>query len=246
MTSAADGGHPTDLSIVLPTYNERGHIRTLLVAIAGVLDQAQVHFEVLVVDDASPDGTAAEATAVPDPRVRVLVRQRDRGLATALRHGIEHSRGRALLLMDADFNHQPADIPRLYSTLQAADIVVGSRFLPRGGMQGPAWRYWSSWLVNAMIRAASGSRVRDNTSGFLCLKRDVMAGLDADAIFVGYGDYCIRVLHACQRRGLHIVEVPVMYGHRGSGGSKTRFLSYAWQCLRTVRDIRERQRQAAG
>jgi len=235
---SAAGRQPTGLSIVLPTYNERGHIRALLTAIASVMDQALVPFEVVVVDDASPDRTADEAAAVADARVRVLVRHRERGLATALRHGIEHSQGRALLLMDADFNHQPADIPRLYSALQAADIVVGSRVLPGGGMQGPPWRFWSSWLVNAVIRAAGGSRVRDNTSGFLCFTRDVLAGLDADKLFIGYGDYCIRLLHACQSRGLRIVEVPVVYGRRRSGGSKTRFLWYAWQCLRTVREIR--------
>jgi len=228
------------LSVILPTYNECDHIAELLTSICRSLKTVTTSFEVIVVDDDSPDGTAEKAAQVGESQVQVLVRHGERGLAGAVRYGIERSTGDALLIMDADFNHRPEDIPRLLAALDTAEVVVGSRYVRGGGMHGPRWRYWSSWLLNMWIRLWAGSRIRDNTSGFFCIKQSILRNLDYDLVFIGYGDYCMRLLHECQRHGWRIAEVPVVYSTRKSGISKTRFLKYSWQYLRTVQQLRER------
>jgi dolichol-phosphate mannosyltransferase len=233
---------PCDLSIILPTYNERDHIVELLHSICRIVEPLTPSFEIVVVDDDSPDGTAEEAARVDECRVRVVRRRGERGLAGAVRCGIEHSAGHTLLIMDADFNHRPEDIPRLFTRLASADVVVGSRYVRGGGMHGPRWRKWSSWLMNLLVRRGTGSRVRDNTSGFLCFERSVLRNLDCDMIFLGYGDYCIRLLHEFQVHGRRIAEVPVVYGTRKSGISKTSFLRHSGQYVRTVQQIRGHSR----
>jgi len=155
-----------------------------------------------------------------------------------VRYGIEHSAGRTLVIMDADFNHRPEDIPRLLAALDTADVVVGSRYVPEGGMPDSRWRYASSWLLNVWIQWRTGSRIHDHTSGFLVLGRTLLRHLDLEATFVGYGDYCIRLLHQFQKHECHIAEVPVVYGLRKSGVSKTRLLGYVPRYLRTVEQIR--------
>jgi len=233
---------PCDLSVILPTYDEGNHIGELLRAISRVLAPTVPSFEVIVVDDSSPDGTAREAARANEGHVRVLVRQGDRGLAAAILHGIENSAGHTLVFMDADFNHDPEDIPRLLAAVATAEVAVGSRYVPGGAMKGLRWRCWSSSLMNLLIRLGTGSSIRDNTSGFLCFKRSLLHSLDCDKIFIGYGDYCIRFLDQCQMQALSIVEVPVVYGTRRSGTSKTRFLKYSWQYLRAVQQLRTGRR----
>lgn len=226
-----------DLSVVLPTYNERDHIADLVLSVCEVLDST-CNFEVIVVDDSSPDGTAGEVQRLAEPRVKTYVRNTDRGLGKAIRYGLERTDGHWLAVMDADFNHRPVDLPRLFHAAQCTDIAVGSRFAPGGGMEGPAWRYWGSWLINEWIQLRLGSRVRDNTSGYLCFHRGVLRGLDADRIFFGYGDYAIRLLCLAQRQGWAVAEVPVKYSARKSGSSKTRFIQYLGQYLQVVESIR--------
>lgn len=233
---------PCDLSVILPTYDEGKHIVELLRAISRVLAPTVPSFEVIVVDDNSPDGTAGEATRAAEGHVRVLVRQGDRGLAAAILHGIQNSRGHTLVIMDADFNHDPVDIPRLLAAVATAEVAVGSRHVHGGGMSGPRWRYWSSSLMNLLVRLWTGSSIRDNTSGFLCFSRSLLSSLDCDNIFVGYGDYCIRFLDQCQMQALSVVEVPVVYGTRRSGTSKTSYLKYSWQYVRAVQRIRTGRR----
>ncbi len=227
-----------DLSVILPTYNERDHIAELVSTLCNVIEPACPSFEILLVDDSSPDGTADEVRGIGDPRVNVHVRVTDRGLAKAVRYGLEHSRGRFLVAMDADFNHRPGDVPRLFAAAQRADVAVGSRYVRGGGMEGPTWRYWGSWLINRWIQLRLGSRVRDNTSGFLCFSRDVLQSLDAERIFYGYGDYAIRFLYLAQQKGWRVAEVPVVYSVRKSGASKTRFVHYLGQYLQVIEDIR--------
>ena len=227
-----------DVSVVLPTYNEEGHIAELVRAVCALVQPCAGSLEIVVVDDASPDGTAMRARSIEGCPVKVVERESERGLASAVRRGIECSRGEVLIVMDADFNHRVEDTPRLLAELDQADVAVGSRFVRGGGMPGSRMRYWGSWLLNTWIALRTESGLHDHTSGFLALGRGVLEDLDFDTVFRGYGDYCIRLLCALRRGGARITEVPVRYGQRKSGESKTRLLPFLMPYLRTTEQIR--------
>jgi len=212
-------------SIILPTYKERDNIVELVQAIHKSLESQAFCYEVVIVDDNSPDGTADVVRAAfgDDPRVRLHVRTGERGLASALRYGAEHCDGEVLVFMDTDFNHDPAMIPQLIKFLEYYDVVIGSRFVMRGGMEDST-RYRFSFIYNLGLRLLFGTRVWDNLSGFFAIYRAKLMELDLDQIFYGYGDYFIRLLMVGWRRGWHMLEIPVFYRLRMHGHSKTQFL----------------------
>ncbi len=237
-TSAA----PVEVSVVLPTYNERDNICDLIDAIWRELEPLGGCFEVVVVDDNSPDGTAdvgrARFAAVegctpqvhaPAQAVRLCVRTADKGLAKSIRHGLEIARGQTLVVMDTDFNHDPAMIPQMVDLLRYYDLVIGSRFVMRGGMED-ALRYRLSLLYNMFIRALFHTQIQDNLSGFFAVRRDRLFELEPlfSRIFYGYGDYFIRLLLMAWRKNWKILEVPVFYILRRHGSSKTGF----WRIFR--------------
>jgi dolichol-phosphate mannosyltransferase len=210
------------LSVVLPTYNERDNVVPLL---EDLLRLGGPDLEIVVVDDDSPDGTADVVARrfAGDPRVRLAVRKEDRGLAKSIRRGIEEARGDAVLVMDTDFNHDPEMVPLMRDLLGYFDVVVGSRFVVGGGMED-VLRYYCSWLYNVGVRAALGTRVQDNLSGFFAMRRDQLGELDWDNIFHGYGDYFFRLLHEATKLGMSMIEVPVFYRLRERGESKTQYV----------------------
>jgi dolichol-phosphate mannosyltransferase len=128
--------------------------------------------------------------------------------------------------MDTDFNHHPKDLPRLLEKMPEADLIIGSRYVSGGGMKTSRLRYWGSWCFNVFIRLILGSPAKDNLSGFLVLKKQVVARLKDKNIFYGYGDYCIRLIHFARKSGFIIREVPVVYEFRLGGESKTHFIKY--------------------
>lgn len=210
------------LSVVLPTYNERDNIAPLVGELLRVGGEG---IEVVVVDDDSPDGTAAVVAEHygSDPRVRLVVRKEDRGLAKSIRRGIEEAKGDAVAVMDTDFNHDPEMVPLMRDLLGYFDVVVGSRFIVGGGMED-VFRYYASLVYNIGIRAVLGTRVQDNLSGFFAMRRDLLMRLDHDHIFHGYGDYFFRLLHEATALGMSMIEVPVFYRLRPSGESKTNYV----------------------
>jgi len=216
------------ITVVLPTYDEREGIAAVVADVLAVVRRAHLDAEVLVVDDDSPDGTAAHLAEVfrGDPAVRIAVRRGERGLASAIYHGLQAARGEVLAVMDADGNHDPEILPRMVRCAEDFDVVVGSRFVPGGGMRTSALRYWASYGFNLFIRAVLGQPVHDNLSGYLVFRREVLARLDAPAIFYGYGDYAIRFLRGVLRGGGRVLEIPTVYQHRKGGASKTRFLAH--------------------
>ena len=233
------------VSVVLPTYNERDNIVDLVDAIVAQLMPLGRAFEVLVVDDNSPDGTAGyvreryglieldaqqwQGAVHEHGRVRLLVRTTDKGLAKSIRHGLEIAAGQVLVVMDTDFNHDPAMIPQMVDLLRYYDLVIGSRFVMRGGMED-SMRYRMSLLYNVFIRAMFQTQIQDNLSGFFAVRRERLLTLAPlfDRIFYGYGDYFIRLLLAAWRGGWKILEVPVFYILRRHGDSKTGF----WRIFR--------------
>ncbi len=228
------------LSVVLPTYNEREGIAELVAEILMVARRAGLDPEVLVVDDASPDGTAAHVEAVfrSDPAVRVRVRQTERGLATAIHLGIREARGDVVVVMDSDGNHDPALLPLMVRCVEEFDVVIGSRYVLGGGMLTSRFRYWASYGFNVLIRAVLALNIHDNLSGYLAFRKTLVNEIEPAAVFYGYGDYAIRLLHHVVRRGGRVLEIPTVYRFRKGGESKTRFLAYFWTYLASVFRLR--------
>lgn len=217
------------LSVILPTYNEAGNIGKLILAINGQTDLARYKKEFIVVDDDSPDDTANEVRKLIAKKlpVKLIVRKKIHGLARAILTGIKQANGAIVVLMDSDFNHRPEDIGRLVKPIiaQQVDLVIGSRYIPGGGMhlsEASRWQYllsrWGNYFVN---RIWLNLPVHESLSGFLAIKKSVLGKLPLKTILHGYGEYCIRLLYYVYRAGFHLTEVPVMYGIRKYGVSKS-------------------------
>jgi dolichol-phosphate mannosyltransferase len=234
-----------DISIILPTYNERDNIADLIDAIMWELAPLSWHYEILVVDDSSPDGTAElvrkryglddggesdqGAEGYRNGSVCLIVRNEDKGLAKSIREGIERARGVTVVVMDTDFNHDPALIPQMVDLLRYYDLVIGSRFVMGGGMEDTL-RYRLSLIYNVFIRMLFHTQIQDNLSGYFAVRKERLFEFcdRFDRIFVGYGDYFIRLLLAAWRSRWRILEVPVFYILRRHGASKTGF----WRIFR--------------
>ena len=208
--------------VLLPTYNERDNLRPLvaaLMAIAGL--------KVLIVDDNSPDGTADHAEALAaasDGRVSVMRRTGPRGfgrsyidgMAAALRTDATH-----ICQMDADFSHDPAALPQLFTAATAADLVIGSRYVPGGELRNwPAHRLVLSRFANWYIRAITRLPVHDCTSGFRCWTRGLLGRLPLDRIVSNGYAFQVEMAWEAQAAGGRIVEVPITFVERREGQSK--------------------------
>lgn len=224
------------ISIILPTYNEKDNIRPLIEAIRRNL---KGEFEVIVVDDNSPDGTGdvVELMGRQDSRIRLLRRRKDRGLTASLREGIAAARYDYVIWMDADFAHPPALLPTLIEESDHFDIVVASRYVP-GGKDGRSSRLRRgiSLLLNRISALIARSSVRDLSSGFLRVKKPVF---DQIPLQGEYGDYCIDFLICAEKAGYQIKEIPFTNADREEGYSKTTtnpliFFRYALIYLRTL------------
>lgn len=226
-------------SIILPTYNEKDNIVELIQIIFATLEPQQLDYDIVVVDDNSPDSTAdtVRQNFDSDERVKLFVRTEERGLATAILYGIRHSEGDIVVSMDTDFNHDPAIIPQMIKFLEYYDIIIGSRFVMAGGMED-RFRQFSSQIYNYGIRLLFGTPVHDNLSGFFSIYRNKLEALDLDQIYYGYGDYFIRLLMVANKRNYRMLEIPVFYRLRMHGHSKTQFVSILTQYSRALISLR--------
>jgi dolichol-phosphate mannosyltransferase len=212
--------------LILPTYNEAENIEPLVRAVLPHLAGAGVEHTVLVVDDNSPDGTGeiADRLAEELAPVRVLHRTRKEGLGRAYLagFGLALAEGAELILeMDADFSHDPADVPRLLAATGAADLVLGSRYVPGGGVED--WgivRRMLSRGGSAYARLLLGVPVRDLTGGFKCFHRRVLETIDLDGVHAdGYG-FQIELTYRTVQAGFTVAEVPITFRERRVGRSK--------------------------
>jgi dolichol-phosphate mannosyltransferase len=234
------------LSFIMPVYNEAGNIKKLILTINCLEELKQFRKEFIVVDDNSPDGTAAEVARLIKKRlpVKLIVRKKIIGLATAILTGIKQARGELVIIMDTDFNHRPEDIPRLLEPIvkKQADLVIGSRYVPGGGMhktEATRWQYWlSKWGNYFVNRWLLLLPVHESLSGFLAIKSSVLAKLPLKKIFQGYGEYCIRLLYYSRRQGFNLKEVPVIYGSRQYGVSKSSLRRMIFYYLKTVINLK--------
>lgn len=230
------------VSVLLPTYEERDNIVPLLERIDAVL--AGRGYEAVVVDDGSPDGTAAEACryAASNDAVRVVVRTSARGLAGALARGVAEARHPIVAWLDCDGSMPPETLPRLLEPIERgeADLVIGSRFLPGGGIKGQdPQRATLGWLGiarnlkgtedsllavalstfgNSLLRWMLTSQVTDWTSGFVATRASVLAAVPLEG---DYGEYFLSFVYRVIRAGWRVREVPYVIVPRMSGVSKT-------------------------
>ena len=224
------------LSIILPTFNEAGNILELIRIIFNKVPN-DWDFEIIIVDDNSPDGTfdLICRTFGNNDKVIPILRTSDRGLAKSIRTGIEKASGDQILVMDTDFNHNPAEIPKMLHLAQMFDIVSGSRFCAGGNMDDK-FRYMCSLIYNWFIRIVLRTQIQDNLAGFFTIKKDKLNRLPFDKIFFGYGDYFFRFLNYSQRSGLSVLEFPTNYKERYTGKSKSNFLtllcSYTFEVIK--------------
>ncbi len=212
-----------DVVAVIPTYNERDNLSPLI-------DATLEHgYRVLVVDDGSPDGTGALADelARSHREVSVLHRPRKEGLGRAYAEGFATALGQGagvVCEMDADFSHDPADLPRLVAAVdEGADLAIGSRYIPGGAT--PDWplrRRWLSRGGNIYARLMLGLSVRDATSGFRAFRASILQALEPETCRAsGYG-FQVEMAWRATRRGARVVEVPIVFRDRRYGESKMR------------------------
>jgi dolichol-phosphate mannosyltransferase len=209
--------------IVVPTYNEAANLEPLLAAVRASAPDARV----LVVDDASPDGTGAiaDAAAARDPAIEVLHRPGKAGLGLAYVNGFAHAlrEGAALVVeMDADLSHDPRDLPRLIERARAgADLVLGSRYVPGGGVED--WDLLRRVISRAGCRYARtvlGLGIRDLTGGFKCFRAGTLAAIDFETVrSEGYA-FQVELTYRALARGLRVEEVPITFRERSAGESK--------------------------
>ncbi|MGM9759898.1 MAG: polyprenol monophosphomannose synthase [Parabacteroides sp.] len=215
----------SDSVVIIPTYNEKENIENIIRAVMGL----EKEFHILIIDDGSPDGTGAIVKRLQSEfsgRLFLVERSGKLGLGTAyicgfkwaLEHGYDY-----IFEMDADFSHNPNDLPLLYAACaeQGADVAVGSRYC--NGVNVVNWplgRVLMSYFASVYVRLVTGMQVHDTTAGFKCYRRRVLEAIDLDRIhFKGYA-FQIEMKFTAYTRGFKITEVPIIFINRVLGTSK--------------------------
>lgn len=230
------------VSVILPTYNERENIADLVRAFLAFTD---IPLEVIVVDDDSPDGTwrEVEGLQAEHPNVHLVRRMNERGLASAVAAGAAQARGDILTWMDCDFSHPPSLLPAMLAELERSPVVIASRYVGDGGMEASRVRIATSRLINVFARLVLGPIVKDWTSGYVVLRREVLQKAPIEPWGRGYGEYFIALMYRAGKAGFSVTEVPYTYSFRTRGSTKTspsisRFLGYGWSYSRAIMGLR--------
>ena len=222
MSSGVTQRMPARTLVTVATYNEIDNLPDLVEAILAVVERA----DILVIDDNSPDGTGnwCDRRAKDEPRLHCLHRSGKLGLGTAtiagMQYAIEHGYD-FVLNMDADFSHHPRYIPAILEAMNHADVSIGSRYCPGGGVQGwPFGRRFMSWAVNTYARLFLGLAPRDTSGAFRCYRTSLLKKLDfATIVSRGYS-FQEEILWRLKRLGARMVEIPIVFADRERGQSK--------------------------
>ena len=214
-----------DKVVIIPTYNERENIENIIRAVFAL----EGEYHILVIDDGSPDGTAGIVRKMQEEfpeRLFLMERSGKLGLGTAYIVGFKWAVERRydyIFEMDADFSHNPADLPKLYEAcaVGGADLAIGSRY--SNGISVINWpigRVIMSYYASVYVRTVLGMKIYDTTAGFKCYSRKVLETIDLDRIkMYGYG-FQIEMKYSCYKLGFRIVEVPIIFVDRKKGTSK--------------------------
>lgn len=208
--------------VVVPTYNERENLPQVIPAILAV----DLRFDVLVVDDGSPDGTGqiADEFAAGDSRVHVLHRESKQGLGRAYLAGFRWAleRDYALVIeMDADFSHDPKYLVGLLERIEGADLVLGSRYATGVNViNWPMSRLLLSWFANKYVRWVTGLPLTDATGGFKCFRREVLQAIPLERVRSNGYAFQVEMSFRAWKRGFRLVELPIVFVDRLEGHSK--------------------------
>ena len=228
--------HSSDSIVIIPTYNEKENIEKIIRAVFGLEDPMKAPegkakcFHILIIDDGSPDGTANIVKGLMQQefsdRLFIVERKGKLGLGTAYIAGFKWALERDyeyIFEMDADFSHDPNDLPRLYAACadEGYDVAIGSRYVSGVNVVNwPIGRVLMSYFASKYVRIVTGFQVHDTTAGFKCYKRRVLQTIELDKVrFKGYG-FQIEMKFTAWRIGFKIKEVPVIFVNRKEGTSK--------------------------
>lgn len=215
----------SDSLVIIPTYNEKENIEAIIRAVFS-LDR---EFHVLIIEDNSPDGTADIVKKLMQDfpeRLFIEERQGKQGLGTAYIHGFKWALARDyqyIFEMDADFSHDPNDLPRLYDAcaIDGADLAIGSRYITGVNVVNwPMGRVLMSYFASKYVQFITGLKIKDTTAGFKCYTRKVLESIDLNQIrFTGYA-FQIEMKFTSSKMGFNIIEVPIVFTDRTKGQSK--------------------------
>lgn len=237
-----------NVSVILPSYNEKENIieavQRIQKALGGQLK------EIIVVDDNSPDGTWKLVEELNDPKVRLIRRMSEKGLASALDDGVKAAQGEIISWMDCDLGLPPEELPRLVEGLsgnEEVDVMIGSRYAPGGKDLRPWGLVFLSRVFNLYTALLLGFKVRDYTSGFVAVKKEVLSNVSWSR--EGFGEYFTEFAYKAVKKGYKIKEVGYEYRLRKKGTSKLSSsyfnlikhgLSYGWKIIK-LRLAREKE-----
>lgn len=214
---------PDRALVIVPTYNERFNIARLIPAILA----QDPSLEILVVDDASPDGTGAivDGIATNNPRVNVIHREGKLGLGTAYIAGFRWALERKydfVFEMDADFSHNPERLPEFLEAIRESDVVLGSRYQDGhvNVVNWPMSRLFLSYAANIYARFITGLPIFDTTGGFKCFRRNVLESVDLNSVKSNGYAFQIEMSYRAWKRGFRLFEIPIIFVDRTEGVSK--------------------------
>ena len=204
------------ITVIFPTYNERENIKKLILGVKQLINP----FEIIVVDDNSPDKTwkIVQKLASKYENIHLIKRINKRGLASAISDGIISSKGDIIVWMDCDFSMPLETIPSLIKALGKSQIAIGSRYVKGGNDEREFSRVITSKLFNTFASLLLGRSIKDYTTGFVAAKREVFDALDLYGV---YGEYCVIFLYKAKEQGIKILEVPYTCIPRTQGETKT-------------------------
>lgn len=211
--------------VIIPTYNEIENIENIIRAVFAL----DVNFDILIVDDSSPDGTYKKVQELQkefSDRLFLEIREKKSGLGRAYVHGFKWALTRNyehIFEMDADFSHNPKDLERLYAECkdENADLSIGSRYVTGVNVVNwPLSRVLLSYFASVYVRIITGMKIHDTTAGFVCYKRKVLESINLDKVkFVGYA-FQIEMKYRAFAKGFNLVEIPIIFTDRTKGQSK--------------------------
>lgn len=232
-----------ELSVTIVTYNEKPNIEILIPRVVDVLTKAGINYEIVVVDDSSPDGTADKvrefAKQYGEDKIRVIVRN-ERGVGTAIKRSYDESRGEYLAAIDADLCHDPKHLPEMLQLIKSgqADFVIGSRYVKGAEFTGkPLLNKLASLVGQVMILLILGLRVKDTSNHFRMMRRDLYLKF-ADQLHPAGNILITEVLYRAKQLGARIIEIPIIYRERRFGESKLKVWRETKNFFKTIFKIR--------
>jgi dolichol-phosphate mannosyltransferase len=223
--------------IIVPTYNERNNLENVY---RKIVKEVQ-GYDLLIVDDNSPDGTGAiaDSLARKDRRVKVIHREGKLGLGSAYVRGMQYAldvKYENVIAMDADLSHDPVNLPKMLENIRRYDLVIGSRYVEDGGMVNwNALRFVISRLANLYCRSLLGLTQADCSGGYKCYRADLLRKIGMDSVFSSGYSFQVEILFRAVRAGARVVEIPIIFVNRHEGKSKLsirELFQFGWTVLK--------------